>query len=96
MVRYNVDADAVLTATAAVQSSITRIQGEVNGLHSQLTDLQNSWSGQAADAFQGIIAQWRTTQQRVEESLASINTALTHAGNQYADIEAANSRLFAL
>jgi early secretory antigenic target protein ESAT-6 len=94
MVRYQVDAEAVSTATTAVQSSIGRIQSEVSGLHSQLTNLQSSWTGQASDAFQGIIADWRSTQQRVEESLTAINNALSHAGQQYAEIEAANSRLF--
>jgi hypothetical protein len=37
---------------------------------------------------------WKATQQRVEESLAGINHALSQAGQQYADIEAANARLF--
>lgn len=94
MTRYQVDSEAVLSATGAVRNSISRIQGEVAGLHGQLTNLQGSWSGQAATAFAGVIADWKTTQQRVEESLAAINQALTQAGQQYADIEAANARLF--
>ena len=95
MTRYQVDSEAVLSATGAVRNSISRIQAEVAGLHGQLTHLQGSWTGQAATAFGGVIADWKTTQQRVEESLAAINQALTQAGQQYADIEAANARLFA-
>jgi 6 kDa early secretory antigenic target len=91
---FQVDSEAVIGATATVRSSIGRIQAEVNSLHSQLTNLQGSWSGQAATAFQGVIAEWRSTQQRVEEGLESINQALTHAGQQYLDIEQANARLF--
>ena len=64
------------------------------GLHGQLTNLQSSWTGQAASAFTGVVTEWKTTQQRVEENLAAINQALTHAGQQYAEIEAANARLF--
>ena len=94
MTRYQVDSEAVLGATAAVRSTIGRIQGEVNGLHAQLDNLQGSWSGQAATAFQAVIADWRATQQRVEECLASISHALGQAGQQYADIEASNARLF--
>jgi early secretory antigenic target protein ESAT-6 len=94
MTTYQVDSDAVLTATGAVRNSIVRIQSEVAGLHSQLTNLQGSWSGNAATAFQSVVTDWRATQQRVEESLAGINQALSHAGQQYADIEAANTRLF--
>ena len=94
MTRYQVDSEAVISATGAVRSSITRIQSEVAGLHGQLTNLQSSWTGQAASAFTGVVTEWKTTQQRVEENLAAINQALTHAGQQYAEIEAANARLF--
>lgn len=95
MTRYQVDSEAVLSATGAVRSSISRIQSEVAGLHGQLTNLQSSWTGQAASAFGGVVAEWTATQQRVEENLAAINQALSQAGQQYADIEAANARLFA-
>ncbi|HEV7957327.1 MAG TPA: WXG100 family type VII secretion target [Marisediminicola sp.] len=94
MVRYQVDSEAVLTATGAVRSSIERIQAEVSGLHGQLVNLQGSWTGQAASAFQSVVTDWKATQQRVEESLAAINLALGQAGQQYADIEQANARLF--
>jgi len=94
MTRYQVDSEAVLSATGAVRTSIGRIQSEVAGLHSQLTNLQASWTGQASTAFSGVVADWKVTQQRVEENLAAINQALTQAGQQYADIEAANARLF--
>lgn len=94
MTRFQVDSDAVLTATGAVRTSIGRIQAEVTGLHGQLATLQGSWSGQAATAFQSVVTDWKATQQRVEESLAAINQALTQAGQQYAEIEASNARLF--
>lgn len=95
MTRYQVDSDAVFSAAGAVQSSIGRIQAEVAGLYSQLVDLQGSWSGVAASAFQGVVVDWKHTQQIVEENLAAITTALGHAGQQYAEIEQANARLFA-
>ena len=95
MTRYQVDSEAVISATSAVRSTIGRLQAEVAALNGQLTSLQGSWSGQAATAFSGVVAEWTSTQHRVEESLAAINQALTHAGQQYAEIEAANARLFA-
>ncbi len=70
----------------------------MSGLHARLIDLQGSWTGQAATAFQGFgrdrlgratqAAGWRRASNR-------INTALTHAGQHYADIEAQNMRMFA-
>ena len=95
MTRYQVDSEAVISATSAVRSTIGRLQAEVAALNGQLTSLQGSWSGQAATAFQAVVGDWRATQQRVEESLGTINTALAQAGQQYAEIEAANARLFA-
>ena len=62
MTRYQVDSEAVISATGAVRSSITRIQSEVAGLHGQLTNLQSSWTGQAASAFTGVVTEWKTTQ----------------------------------
>jgi early secretory antigenic target protein ESAT-6 len=94
MTRYQVDSEAVLGATASVRATIGRIQAEVSGLHGQLLNLQGSWSGQAATAFQGVVTDWKATQQRVEENLAAINQALAMAAQQYAEIEAANARLF--
>jgi early secretory antigenic target protein ESAT-6 len=95
MTQYQVDSEAVLGATTAVRSTISRIQGEVGGLNGQLANLQGSWTGQAATAFQGVVAEWKVTQQRVEEGLAAISHALGQAGQQYAEIEASNARLFA-
>lgn len=95
MTRYQVDSDAVLGATGAVRGSIGRIQGEVSGLHAQLVNLQGSWTGQAASSFQSVLNEWKVTQQRVEENLAAINQALAQAGQQYAEIEQSNARLFA-
>ncbi len=94
MTRYQVDSEAVLGATGAVRTTIGHIQAEVSSLHGQLTNLQGSWTGQAATAFHAVVTDWKATQQRVEESLAAINQALSQAGQQYADIEAANARLF--
>ncbi len=95
MTRFQVDSEAVSTATGAARGSISRISSEVATLHSQLTNLQSSWTGGAATAFQSALTEWNATQKRVEESLSSLNTSLTTAGTQYAETEAQNARLFA-
>jgi early secretory antigenic target protein ESAT-6 len=73
---------------------MSRIQGEVGSLLGQLVNLQGSWTGQAATAFQGVVTEWKATQQRVDENLASINQALTTAAQHYSEAEASNARLF--
>lgn len=94
MTRFQVDSEAVAATTAGMHATMGRIQGEVAGLQAQLVDLQGTWQGQAASAFHGLITEWRATQQRVEENLSAIATALAHAGQQYAQTEDANARMF--
>ena len=94
MSSYHVDATQVSAATQTVKGTIGRIQSEVASLIGQLSGLQSSWSGQASTAFQGAVADWRETQQRVEQSLDSLNQALGVAATQYAEAEQANARLF--
>ncbi|CAN5181880.1 hypothetical protein BH11ACT2_BH11ACT2_20570 [soil metagenome] len=72
-----------------------RISAEASTLHAQLTNLQGSWTGSAATAFQTVVTEWNATQKRVEESIGAINGALNTAGIQYAETEAQNARLFA-
>ncbi|KAA6434916.1 WXG100 family type VII secretion target [Agrococcus sediminis] len=95
MSRFVVDADAIHGAHLAVRGTASRLQSEAAAMHGQLQALQDSWTGQASVAFQGVLQDWRATQLRVEESLASINEALAHAGRQYAEVEQGNARMFA-
>lgn len=94
MTRYQVDSDVVMGTTASVRSRIESIRGEVDAMTHQLTELQSTWTGDAATVFQGVVADWRGTQRRVEESAVQINTALARAGTQYSEIERSNADLF--
>lgn len=96
MSRYVVDSDAIDSARAAAHATVSRIQSDVAALMGQLQALQDSWTGGASVAFQGVVTDWRGTQLSVEESLRQITIALQQAGQQYADVESANTRLFAV
>lgn len=92
--RYTVDSDQVMLAASAARASITRLQGEVQALNSQLRALQSSWSGPAASAFTSVHAAWHATQVGVEHNLQNLSDALAYAGRHYEEMEAANTRLF--
>ena len=94
MTRYQVDSEAVIAATAATRGSIGRLQAEAAGLQGNLTGLQNTWSGSAATAFQGLVGEWMAAYQRVEQTLTAINEALAHAGQGYAEVEQQAARMF--
>jgi len=95
MTNYRVDSAQVAQAAAAVQASATTISGEVDRMMRQLIDLQNSWQGQGATAFQQVVGDWRTTQERVRAVLSDIEQALAAAGRNYAEAEATAVRMFA-
>ena len=94
MAYFSVDSEQVLAANTHVQSTITRLQSEIATLHSQLASLEGSWQGSAATSFQELMVRWKSSADSLEQSLGQIGQALTIAAQQYADIEAANQRLF--
>ncbi|MGI4895512.1 MAG: WXG100 family type VII secretion target [Janthinobacterium lividum] len=94
MSRFEVDSARVEQASAAVSTSATNLAAEVEGMMRHLLDLESCWKGQAATGFQALSAQWRATQDRVRLSLEEIQRALAQAGQQYADVEASNARMF--
>lgn len=96
MTQFRVDSEAVAHATSTVQASVHRIETEVATLRSQLADLQASWSGPAATAFQSTVDSWHQTQLRVEESLTTLSTTLATAARHYAELELATTRLFSV
>ncbi|MCI1983243.1 MAG: WXG100 family type VII secretion target [Bifidobacteriaceae bacterium] len=93
--QYQVDPAQIAASSAAVSSSISSIRSAVNGMFSNLTQLQSVWRGGAASQFTQVSEQWRAAQQQMESSLESIQNALTQASNVYSDAEMQASRLFA-
>jgi WXG100 family type VII secretion target len=94
MTQFTVDSEQVMAANVAIHQTISRLQGEVDTLHSQLLNLNSSWTGLAANSFQELAARWRHTAATVEGQLGELGNALAHAATQYSEIEYANQRLF--
>jgi early secretory antigenic target protein ESAT-6 len=92
--RFEVDSAQVATASAAVAGSAAQIGTEVDRMMRHLLDLQGSWRGQAATSFQGVVEEWRSTQERIRNALEEIQRALATAGQQYAEVEDAAARMF--
>lgn len=93
--RFQVDSETVQSTASAAQATISRLQGEIAALHVQLVDLQASWSGAAAAAFQSGVSEWYAMQAQIEQALGTLLAALAQAGSTYAEAEQANARLFA-
>lgn len=91
---FTVDTDAVQAANGAAHATMSRLQSESATLMAQLLQLQSSWTGAAAGAFQSCIEQWRGAQMHVEQALESIGTALGSAALQYSDADRYSAQLF--
>jgi WXG100 family type VII secretion target len=83
MTQFQVDSELVLVANSQVQATIGKLQNEIEMLHSQLTSLQDSWRGVAAESFQQLALRWRTTASAVEHQLAEIGVALSTVATHY-------------
>ncbi|WP_261165970.1 WXG100 family type VII secretion target [Microbacterium sp. Marseille-Q6965] len=91
---YTVDSDIVMEKAAAVGGTVGRLQAETATLQAQLRDLQGSWTGMAAGAFQASAEEWRAVQAQVEQALAALGESLRAAGTHYADTEHAAMAMF--
>lgn len=94
MSRFQVDSSAVEGASAAVAGSASVISSEVDAMMRHLLDLQSTWQGAASASFQGVVADWRATQEQVRTSLESIGQALASTGRTYEAAEADAVRVF--
>ena len=92
--QFQVDTERITAAAGDVARISGQIEGEVAQMLARLTGLQDAWTGSASTQFQGVVAQWRATQQQVRESLDSIGLVLASAGAQYAETEAQAVRMF--
>ena len=79
MATYRVDSDRLQSASAAVNTSVTRIRESVGTMYANLQDLQSAWQGAAAARFKGVMEQWRAAQQQMEQSLQNIQQSMSRA-----------------
>ncbi len=94
MTIFRVDSEQVLAATNNIQSTIGKLQTEVETLYTQLQSLEGSWQGAAANSFQELVKRWRLTANNVEGQLGEVGNLLAMAAKSYSEIEQANLRLF--
>jgi early secretory antigenic target protein ESAT-6 len=92
--QFTVDTERIAAASGDIARLSADIEGQVGIMMHRLTALQEAWTGSASAQFQGVVTQWRGTQQQVRTSLDSIGQVLGAAGVQYAEAEAQATRMF--
>ncbi|MFK0074332.1 WXG100 family type VII secretion target [Arthrobacter woluwensis] len=90
----SVDTELLHLQSGRVRGTMERISADIRAMNQGLTALQGSWRGNASASFQSLVAEWAATQNRVEASMAAINSALAQAAAQYRDVELTNAQRF--
>lgn len=93
---YSVDTTAVTDTASRVRGRIATIQTEVDAMQSDLTTLQTSWTGAAADSMATCASDWHLTQLQVQTNLDDIGTALDQSALSYEDAENTNYSRFGM
>ena len=78
---FQVDTDRIHAASGDIASISAELESLVATMLTRLTGLQDAWTGTASVQFQGVVTQWRGTQQQVRASLDSIGQVLGAAGS---------------
>src|SRR5690625_7348677 len=86
MVQFNVDSAQVAHGALAARRHGEAIRGEVQAMTALLTQMEGTWRGGAATAFQSALGQWRGTQQKGESAVEAIATAVDAAGRHDAHV----------
>lgn len=95
MARFEVDSSEITMAAGRTRASAETIRAEVAAMVNHLSALQDTWRGGASAAFGSVLAQWRGTQQLVEQSLDSISLCLDAGSRHYEEAENATLQMFA-
>jgi early secretory antigenic target protein ESAT-6 len=76
---------------ADIGRSASMIQSHLDQLKRDLQPLVHDWTGHAADMYQGHQRDWDQAAADLQQVLASIGTAVSRAGEDYADGERNNA-----
>jgi 6 kDa early secretory antigenic target len=74
-------------AGARVLDTDQQVQAELAALRGRLTPLAGAWRGEAATAFDGLMARWDADARALSAALRGIGEAITGSGRTYQQAE---------
>jgi early secretory antigenic target protein ESAT-6 len=79
--------DIIAQKAGAIQTTAGQIEELLGQLNGQMADLEQSYTGAGAAAFQAVYAKWRTTAAQMKEELGQIGAGLSSTGQARGDAE---------
>ena len=92
--QFQVDTSRIKDGSGDIGRMSGEIESLVGSMTGRLKALEDSWKGSASTSFQEVLLEWKDTARQVRESLDSIGQVLGQVGDQYAEVEDANTRSF--
>lgn len=89
---YGTTTEEMQRAAQRVLGVNDQVQADLAALRNQLTPLAGAWQGQAATAFQGLMARWDADARGLNDALRGIGEAIRGSGHGYAQAEAEQER----
>ncbi|MGH7867059.1 MAG: WXG100 family type VII secretion target [Candidatus Dormibacteraceae bacterium] len=81
----------IANAAGTISSTATAIDQELDDLHQQIAALQQEWEGGASSEFQAVKTKWEQAARDLQQTLASIGSAVHATHESYLQTEARNS-----
>ncbi|MDQ3787823.1 MAG: WXG100 family type VII secretion target [Actinomycetota bacterium] len=75
-----------------IHGQVAAIEGNLNDLQSQISNLEQIWEGSASGGFQSTKQQWFNSADHLRQVLAKIETAVIQSTDGYRDAEDRNTR----
>lgn len=79
---------------AEVSDATTAIQDQVINVHTGMSDLAQSWTGEAHSAFATRFADWEADMQTSAQLLIAIGATVSAAQQRYADTDEAVGKMW--
>ncbi|WP_226346295.1 WXG100 family type VII secretion target [Agilicoccus flavus] len=92
--QFQVDTARIQAASADLDRRGSGLEEHLEATRRGIEDLRSVWQGAAAAGFTTNAESWVAAQRQMLTALAGMRQALARAGQQYADVEAANAALF--
>lgn len=83
--RYRVELDELLAFIDRLQSFETRAQDIATGVDARISELHQTWSGDAAAAHRARHDEWMAAAAQMREALAKLRTAADGAHRNYTE-----------
>ncbi len=92
---FEVDTVEMDRVRGAVDTCAAQVAADVDALERHLAALRATWGGEAAGAFDAVMARWQGVQEQVRGALVEVGDALEVSRRAYDDAEGSARRSFA-